>query len=45
MKTVCLCISKEVEDSVQLKDLETLLPSMNKAIKDEGWIIDDLQIL
>lgn len=45
MKTVCLCISKEVEDSVQLKDLKTLLPSMNKAIKDEDWIIDDLQIL
>lgn len=45
MKTICLCISKEVEDLVQLKDLEALLPSMNKAIKDEGWIIDDLQIL
>lgn len=45
MKTICLCISKEVDDWVQLKDLEKLLPSMSKVIKDEEWIVDDLQIL
>lgn len=45
MKTICLCISKEVEDWVDYSHLEDYFPLTDKALKDEGWQLDDLQIL
>lgn len=44
MKTVCISISKEVEN-INHDTLEKLFPELAKVLKDGGWILDDLQIL
>lgn len=45
MKTVCITITKEVEDNVTYDDLENVLPELDGVFRKNNWQIEDLQIL
>lgn len=45
MKTVCITITKEVDDHTTYDDLEAMFPELDKAFRKDNWQIDDLQIL
>ena len=40
-----MSLSIETNDNVTYDNLEELFPKMDKAIRDEKWQLDDLQIL